>query len=347
MNSPNTSQTRPEVPTFGLWYDFRNPEPWRRPLGALYRESVDQAVWAESLGFGSAWLSEHHFADDDYSSSPLTVAAAIGARTNRMRIGTNIIVAALHEPMRIAEDATALSFLTDNRFELGVGLGYHEREFAAFGRKVKQRPSLLEDAIAVIRHAWAGSGEAYDGKRFSMPAMTVTPVPEVAPRLLVGAQSAVGIDRAARLADGVITLSNDHLPLYVEAVKRHDGDLAASRMYASQWVIVAEDPEKVWAEVGEHARYQMNSYIEWGSFEGPNQPSSFPDPQSVLDAGAYRLMDASMAVNELVTLATDFPQIRDFHYWAQLPGESVESGSERVQYIADKVIPEVTRKLGG
>ncbi|WP_257013659.1 LLM class flavin-dependent oxidoreductase [Rhodococcus sp. ACPA4] len=140
MNSLNPSASKYEIPTFGLWYDFRNPQQWAKPLGSLYRESVDQVVWAESLGFGSAWLSEHHFAEDDYAASPLVVAAAIGARTQTMRIGTNIIVAGLHEPMRLAEDAAALSFLTDNRFELGLGLGYHEKEFAAFGRKVKQRP---------------------------------------------------------------------------------------------------------------------------------------------------------------------------------------------------------------
>lgn len=346
MNSPESSENTAEIPTFGLWYDLRNPQRWRRPIGELYRESVDQIVWAESLGFGSAWLSEHHFAEDDYSSSPLTVAAAIGARTDRMRIGTNIIVAGLHEPMRLAEDAAALSFLTDNRFELGLGLGYHEMEFAAFGRRVRQRPSLLEDAIAVIRHAWSGSGEAYEGKRFSVPALPVTPVPETPPRLLIGAQSPVGIDRAARLADGVITLQNAHFALYRDAVARHDQDASASRIYASQWVVVAEDPEKVWSEIGEHALYQMNKYIEWGSFEGPDQPSSFDDPQHLLDAGAYRLMDASMAVDELVAMATESPEIKDFHYWAQLPGESLDSGSARIQYMADEVIPRVTAALG-
>ena len=69
-----------------------------------YRQTIDQAVWAERLGFGSVWLSEHHFADDDYASSPLMMAAALGARTSSMRIGTNIIVAGLHNPIRLAED---------------------------------------------------------------------------------------------------------------------------------------------------------------------------------------------------------------------------------------------------
>ena len=102
----------------------------------------------------------------------------------------------------------------------------------------------------------------------------------------------------------------------------------------------------MWAEnVGERAVFQLNEYIRWGSFEGPDQPSHFPDPRSLLDAGVYRLMDASMAVDDLVAVATAHPQIRDFHYWAQLPGEPVESGSECIQYMADMVIPEVTRRL--
>jgi len=332
------------VPTFGLWYDFRNPPEWHRPLGPLYRDTIDQVVWAESLGFGSAWVSEHHFAEDDYASSPMTLAAAIAARTTTMRVGTNIVVASLHNPVRLAEDATAIALLSGDRFDLGVGLGYHQSEFEAFGRILKQRPSLFEDAIAILRQSWTGGAEGYVGKRLSAPALAVTPVPESSPKLLIGGQSEPGVDRAARLGDGVITLVNDHCQLYVDAIDRHGKNRDDAAVYASQWVIVAEDPEKVWSEISDHVRYQLNKYIEWGSFEGPGQPSSFPTAQSVLDSGFYRLMDASMAVDELVGLARTYP-IKDFHYWAQFPGESVESGSARIQYLADKVIPEVTRQL--
>src|SRR6202158_1776837 len=144
-----TTHQQPEIPTLGLWYDFRNPAEWRSPAGELYRQSIDQAVWAEQLGFGSVWLSEHHFADDDYASSPLMMAATLGARTSTMRIGTNIIVAGLHNPVRLAEDATALSLLTHNRFRLGVGLGYRELEFSGFGPGVKKKDSVLAEDLAV------------------------------------------------------------------------------------------------------------------------------------------------------------------------------------------------------
>jgi alkanesulfonate monooxygenase SsuD/methylene tetrahydromethanopterin reductase-like flavin-dependent oxidoreductase (luciferase family) len=333
------------TPTFGLWYDFRNPPQWAQPTGALYRDTLDQIVWAEQLGFGSAWLSEHHFAPDDYACSPLVTAAAIGARTTTMRIGTNIVVAALHNPIRLAEDANTLSLLTDGRFDLGVGLGYNEREFTSFGRVRKQRPSLLEDAIAIIRTAWSGSDAGYEGKRLSMPPVKVTPMAEKAPKLPIGAVAKAGLERAARLGDGVITLSNGDIPIYLDALTENGKSLEDGNVYASQWVVVAEDPEAEWDRIGEHVLYQVNKYIEWGSFEGSGVPDHFDTPQGLLDFGIYQLWDGAKAVDQLVALARQYPQIRDFHFWAQFPGETVESGSGRVQYIADKVIPEVTRQL--
>jgi alkanesulfonate monooxygenase SsuD/methylene tetrahydromethanopterin reductase-like flavin-dependent oxidoreductase (luciferase family) len=333
------------APTFGLWYDFRNPKEYPQPLGPLYRETLDQIVWAEQIGFGTVWLSEHHFAPDDYACSPLIVAAAIGARTTTMRIATNIVVAALHNPIRLAEDANTLSLLTDGRFDLGVGLGYNEREFASFGRVRSQRPSLLEDAIAIIRTAWSGSDAGYEGKRLSMPPVKVTPMAEKTPTMPIGAVAPAGIERAARLGDGVITLSNASIAVYIDALISNGKPVEDGRVYASQWVVLAEDPEKEWSRIGENVLYQVNKYIEWGSFEGSGVPDHFDSPDELLDFGIYQLWDADRAIDELVSLSRQYPQIRDFHFWAQFPGETVESGSARIQYIADKVIPAVTSRL--
>jgi alkanesulfonate monooxygenase SsuD/methylene tetrahydromethanopterin reductase-like flavin-dependent oxidoreductase (luciferase family) len=71
---------------FGLWYDFRNPPQWRQSSDRLYREILDQIAWGENNGFDDVWLSEHHFIEDGYLPSILPVAAAIAARTNRIRL---------------------------------------------------------------------------------------------------------------------------------------------------------------------------------------------------------------------------------------------------------------------
>ena len=83
---------------FGLWYDFRNPAQWRQPSDRLYREILDQIAWAENHGFDDVWLSEHHFIEDGYLPSILPVAAAIAARTSRIRIVSGVLLVPFHNP---------------------------------------------------------------------------------------------------------------------------------------------------------------------------------------------------------------------------------------------------------
>jgi alkanesulfonate monooxygenase SsuD/methylene tetrahydromethanopterin reductase-like flavin-dependent oxidoreductase (luciferase family) len=330
---------------FGLWYDFRNPSQWQRPFSSLYRQVLDQIAWAETLGIGSVWLTEHHFVEDGYTPSPFPLAAAIGERTTTMRIGTNLIVAPLHNPVRLAEDAATVSLLTGGRFDLGVGQGYWAPEFAAFGRELRHRPSLLEESVELIRRAWAGEQEPFEGTRFRLPAVRVTPTPERTPKLLVGAMADPAIERAARIGDGFLSTQNAHQPTYLDALERVGKNRDEGQIFAGQWAIIAEDPEREWARIGQHALYQMNNYISWGAFGPPDQVPTFADADQIVAAGAYQLWDPATAVSELTALLRERPQIKDVHFWAQLPGEPVDSGSARVELLATKVVPEVRQRL--
>ncbi|MGN7227276.1 LLM class flavin-dependent oxidoreductase [Dietzia maris] len=330
---------------FGLWYDFRNPNSTERPFSTLYREVLDQIELAEKVGLGSVWLTEHHFCEDGYTPSPFVLLGAIAERTNSMHMGTNLIVSPLHEPVRLAEDAATLSLLSSGRFDLGVGLGYWKREFEALGRSLKNRPSLFEEGIEIIRRCWTGSDEPYEGKRFSYAGLPTYPRPEACPKLLIGAMAEPAIDRAARIGDGFLSTQNHHQAAFLDAWVEHGRDLSDAQIMAGQWAVVAEDPEKVWAEIGQHAMYQLNAYIDWGAFGDPDTIPRFENPQSILDAGAYRLQDANLAVDEIWELKRERPQVRDVHYFAQLPGESVESGTERMLYLAEKVAKPVQDRL--
>lgn len=330
---------------FGLWYDLRNPPQGNRPFSTFYREVLNQVQWAEGLGFDSVWLTEHHFCDDGYTPSPFTIAAAIGERTTTMQIGTNLIVAPLHNPIRLAEDAATVSLLTGGRFDLGLGMGYWAPEFAAFGRSLRNRPSLLEETVALIRRAWAGSREPFNGKRFSFPDVPVTPVPEHTPQLLVGAMAEPAIERAARIADGFLSTQNPHQPSYLAALDKQGIPPEHGRIYAGQWTIIADDPEREWARIGEHALYQLNNYIAWGAFGPPESTPQFADADQIVQAGAFQLWDPATAVEEITTLLCERPQIRDMHFWAQLPGESVDSGSARLELLSRKVLPQVRERL--
>lgn len=325
--------------TFGLWYDFRNPPRWHRPFGQMYRDYLEQITRAEGLGFGSVWLTEHHFCEDGYTPSPLVIAAAIGERTQTMRIGTNLIVLPLHNPVRIAEDAATLSLLTGGRFDLGVGIGYRQPEFEAFGRELRFRPSMLEDACEIIRRGWNGEAVHYEGKRFSLGNLPITPKPEQAPALLIGGMTEPAIERVARIGDGFLSTGGIGIDTYLQALEQQGKDPAKGRIVLGCWALVADDPAAEAARAGPHALYQANEYIKWGAFGPPGEVPEFPDAATALDQGLYELWTPNEAVDRLSALMEKYPQIEDIHFWAQLPGESTEAGDRRIDVLASKVLP--------
>lgn len=324
---------------YGLWYDFRNPAQWRQPFETFYKERLEQIAAAEDLGFDSVWLTEHHFCDDGYTPSPLVICANIAARTKAMHMGTNLMLLPIADPVRVAEDAATLSLLSGGRFDLGVGLGYRQVEFEQFGRQVSHRPSLMEEGIEIIRQAWSGQAVDFDGKRFKVNNLHITPVPEHAPKILLGGMAPPAVDRVARIADGFLSTGGLGLDVYCEALGRHGKSLSEGNVVLGCWAIIAEDPEAEAHKVGDHILYQANEYIRWGAFGPPDSTPTFETAEAAIENGLYELWDADMAVTQLSKLVKDYPMISDIHFWAQFPGESVESGNSRLRYIAENVLP--------
>ena len=324
---------------FGLWYDFRNPQPWQIDFELFYKQRLDQIVNAESMGYDSVWLTEHHFCDDGYTPSPLMIHAAIGARTQCMHLGTNLMLLPIADPIRIAEDAATLSLMTGGRFDLGVGIGYRQLEFDQFGRKISHRPSLVEEGIEIIRRGWSGEPVNFEGKRFSVGDLRISPQPKHAPKILLGGMAPPAIDRAARIADGFLCTGGIGLDVYAQALENNGKKPEEGNVILGCWAIIAEDPEAEAEKVGPHVLYQSNEYIRWGAFGPPDQTPVFPDAKTAIENGLYELWDADMAVEKLSSLMIEYPMISDIHFWAQFPGESVDAGNARMEYIAEKVLP--------
>ena len=118
-------------------------------------------------------------------------------------------------------------------------------------------------------------------------------------------------------------------------------------VYAGCWGIVTDDPDAEFAALGPHLQYQMNEYIRMGAdaFDGAEAPL-FETPRDAVDNGFYEFWTPDEAVTKILALLESYPQIVDLHFWAQFPGESIESGSRRIKNLATKVLPEVRSRLG-
>jgi probable F420-dependent oxidoreductase len=172
---------------------------------------VDLASRAEALGFDSVWAHDHVFNVGHVFDriggrpyyEPLAVLSHVAARTERVRLGTSVLVLPYHNPIRLAKTAATLDVLSGGRLTLGVGVGSIEKETTALGASFAERGAYSDEAIAVMRALWsqedpkfAGTYSRFEGMKFS-PKPLQKPIP-----IIIGGVSRAAIKRAARLGDG-------------------------------------------------------------------------------------------------------------------------------------------------
>lgn len=273
---------------FGLLMPFWNPTRWEQPFPELYQNLLDQIVKVEELGYDHIWLTEHHFDADGWSPALLPLAAGIATRTTRIRIGTFILILPFQHALRVAEDSTTVDILSNGRFDLGVGKGYRNKEFHAFGFPRDQREVRLEEDLAVIQGLWTNESFSFDGDYYHLKDVCLTPRPvqQPHPPIWIGARGKKAVQRAARMGFHLMGTGE------VAQQRAYDGELERcgrnpKDYYLAQlrWVYVAESRDKAWDLVGEHMHYLFSS--------------AFPLLKEAGDLRADRAMDRVPSVQEL------------------------------------------------
>src|SRR5262245_15138520 len=149
----------------------------KRTFAQEYREIVDLVRLAESLGFDSAWVSEHHGSGDGYMPSLLPTLAAFAAATERIKLGTGVLLTPLHDPLRVAEDAATVDLISGGRLILGLGLAWREEEFRRCGVPFGERVARTVETVDILRKAWTGERFSHEGRAFHLARVLVTPAP--------------------------------------------------------------------------------------------------------------------------------------------------------------------------
>jgi probable F420-dependent oxidoreductase len=164
------------------------------------------AAAAEELGFDSVWATEHIVvgpdAVDPYGRvyDPLVTLGWIAGWTERVGLGTSIVLVSLHHPIHLAKEVATLQELSGSRFTLGVGMGWYEREFELMGVEFAGRGRRADEAIRLMRALWSGEHD-FEGRYWSFHDATSEPHPSPQPEIWVGGSSERAIRRALELGD--------------------------------------------------------------------------------------------------------------------------------------------------
>ena len=167
---------------------------------------------AETLGYDSVWVMDHIFntgyirqrLDDRSYYHPLATLSYLAATTQRVSLGTSVMVLPYHNPVALAKYVATLDHMSEGRVILGVGVGAMTEEFEALGVSMRQRGALTNESIAVMRELWTNEDPEFDSQRWHFADLKFAPKPKQQPHvpLWIGGSSSGAVKRAAAMGDG-------------------------------------------------------------------------------------------------------------------------------------------------
>jgi putative FMN-dependent luciferase-like monooxygenase len=278
-----------------------------------YRLAIAQIVHAESYGFDSAWIAQHHFHEDEGGlPAPFVFLAQVAAQTKRIRLGTGIVTLPLEFPIRVAEDAAVLDLMCGGRLEVGIGPGGNLSAYRAFDLDSAERTALLVRHHRVLLDAWAGR-PLLGGDRL------YPPNPNLVDRVWQATFNVDGARRAGAAGDGLMLsrtqprpadrphlslsdIQNPMIDAYLEALPPD----RVPRILASRTVFAADDHEEAlrFAAIGlERQRARFAVIGRAGFVEG----MSVHDQIAAMDIhiGTADDVIASLRTDSVLARATD------------------------------------------
>ncbi|HEX2316012.1 MAG TPA: LLM class flavin-dependent oxidoreductase [Thermomonospora sp.] len=239
--------------TFHLFHQFAG-----QSAREVYEYQIEIVELLEELGFDGIWVAEHHFRDYGVVPNVFTLLSHLAARTQRLRLGTGIVVLPLHNPVHVAEEAAMVDLLSGGRLQLGVGRGYQSVEFESFGLDLAEARDRFDECLDMIVGLWTQDAFEYKGRFHETRhplSLVPRPVQRPHPPIHVAAVSPETVERYA--ARGLPILADPAAPFrriaraaetWHATAAAHGVDSPEVELVASRAVYVAPTVEQARAD---------------------------------------------------------------------------------------------------
>jgi alkanesulfonate monooxygenase SsuD/methylene tetrahydromethanopterin reductase-like flavin-dependent oxidoreductase (luciferase family) len=340
-----------------------------RPPTVSDAENLDETLelgdLVEPLGYDSIWATEHYGSAYSMQPNPLQYLAYWAGRTNRVDVGTAVVVAPWWNPIRLASELNMLDILLKGRrIHLGIGRGVAPHEYASLGYPIEESHKYYYDVVNAIRKADGAERFSFDGDVYKIPDTTIRPQArhkgDVTTRIKAAFSTKASAQLAAENGLGQMFVSGDDLPAMRTQVQqfnqiRSEIGLPPDQPTTLLWMYCAEtsaEAEEGWEFFHNQFTAAQHHYFEWNNpgFEGVHGYEEYLEHQSAdvgyADAalGARRETQPIGTPDEIidkirtVQRATSLETLVIHFFYGGMPKEKAEKS---LRLFAEKVLPAV------
>lgn len=339
---------------FGLMFAFQRPPDAPITSAEPYQDMLRCLPRAEELGYESVFCVEHHVQPDDLCPSPLLAMSAAAAVTERMRIGTGVLLVPLYAPAKLAEDVAVIDNISEGRFVFGVAPGYVSEEFALHGVPRNERQRRFEEALDLMQLAWTGEPFTFEGTFYRVEPETFVsprPVQEPHPPIWYGVSGPQSLRNAARRGAALITSPRhgiaeleEHLSIYEDEAAQVGYEITERPMMRE--LFIAETMEKAEELAAPAVNYLFRELYGARSAQGERElrddEGRLVEAKSDVDftkfKGRYIIGDPDYAIAELERYR-DRLGVTEMIGWTHLPGIPGDVAMRSVELFAREVMP--------
>lgn len=255
---------------FGILQFFSWPER-RVALPTVYQRALQRIEIMDRTGYDAVWLTEHHFSDYSVCPSIPVMGTYAAARTQRLRIGAGVTLAAFYHPLRLAEEIALLDLLSGGRVNWGAGRGFDPREFKTFNIPMQESYARFREVVDIVLHAWTQERLTYKGQFFSFEDVEVLPKPlqQPHPPVWVAAASPEAITWAASV--GYSILMDPHSThaelgkkrtLYEQQLEAHGYTIAGRDIPMARLLAIASSEAEAVEVARQGAQWMLRTYVD-------------------------------------------------------------------------------------
>jgi alkanesulfonate monooxygenase SsuD/methylene tetrahydromethanopterin reductase-like flavin-dependent oxidoreductase (luciferase family) len=319
----------------GLFINTQFPESF--DLAERVPEIVEQVRAAREAGFASLWFPHHWLTQPMQMLQITPVMAYLAAYAEGMTIGPNILILPPLNPVHVAEEAATFDVLTGGNYVLGLGLGYRQPEFDAFGIPLAERAPRFNESVALMRRLWTEDRVTHRGRFYTVndAGLGAKPVRPGGPPLYIAGQAAVSVRRAARIGDAWLIVNSGGLGVVAPLMQTYR---AALQEYGRTPI---EFPITVECYVGDrHAtaleecrgplEYKYNAYAAWGLQDQQQAPKDFAE-----FARDRFIIGDKVSVKEEMARYRELLGVDHFIMRCQWPGLSQERTLSSIRHLGE------------